>query len=231
MAPGRSEGGDRSPASVGMEARAATPDVPTQSEWALETPRNNGRAAAGAVGGGKGEPRPPAGGEEEARGLATPATERDSDSIDLSLDGEEEEGATASKGLRLGRRLSRRAISLVGTEATASSSSWGSRSEGEEDRDEGEEDHDAERRLAQRLRLAKKKWEAETQQQQAADGGSVPTASCFPAAKLLLLKPRRPAYAHVQLPLERLEPYLREYGTRSMAYGHLHKAQRHFEVH
>lgn len=42
-------------------------------------------------------------------------------------------------------------------------------------------------------------------------------------------KPRS-SYQHVKLDLERIRPYLEEHGTHSMAYGHLHKAQYHFEV-
>ena len=194
--------------------------------WALETPVAASKGVAEAEA------------EENEAGLATPATERDSDVMSLANDDDddmaclqecEEEGEEGPYLRRLAR-LSRRALSLDGTEATGSSSSSWEGSEDGDGEEAWEDDHDADRRLAQRLRLAKEQWAAE---QDAAAVGPHVAPSCLPFSpwrRMLRSRRRPPAYVHTQLPLGRLEPYLREHGFGSMAYGHLHKAQRHFEV-
>lgn len=78
---------------------------------------------------------------------------------------------------------------------------------------------------------SEKDGDAEQEQQQP-EHQEQPPSSCLPRAKLFKLTraPWVAGYEHERLTLERLESYLRQHGGRSMAYGHLHKAQRHFEV-
>ena len=102
---------------------------------------------------------------------------------------------------------------------------------GSEDEDGAEEEEDDEDEDEEEQRQRQRRWMGP--KAAAAPGG---VGSCLPPLKLLLRRPARalqaPAanYVHRQLSPEELKPYLLQHGARSMAYGHLHRAQKHFEV-